>query len=308
MPKLHPGKSRERDDVTLLRKIKLWKGRPITIQKLEGGITNRNYLVRSGLAGYVARFAFPLNHFLGIDRKREVINTTRAAHMGLGPEVVEHLPEHCLLIVNYIEGFVFDEQSAQTPDSILGVAKLLRKLHNEGPQFAGYRDVFKDIDGYIAETLRQNSWMPENMESCLNILWGIETMLGVKETTACHFDLMLGNIVDTGVGLKLIDWEYSANGDSRFDVAMFALKASLTSEQEEVFLSEYNNKRHGHTVTASELQLMKMVVCVREASWGTLQYAISPMKNDFDYKKYAIEHLVRFDESRSKVPHFLLQR
>lgn len=291
-------KTKNQEDI--LRGIPLWKGRQITISSLTGGITNRNYLVRSGFASYVARFAFSSNTLLGLDREREVFNTNCAAREGLGPHVVAHMPEHHLLVVRYIDGVVFSKESARDTRHIVAIGKMLRRLHS-GESFKGDRNVFRDIEEYIALARLRFSWLPRNTEKYLRNLWCIERKMSEPlRVFPCHFDLMLENIVETHEGVKLIDWEYSANGDRRFDIAMFAMKASLADAQIKMFLDAYNGDEE-NPVHFSDIQLMKAVSCLREASWGVLQYAISDLKEEVDYKKYTADHLDRFDEMREKV-------
>ncbi|MBI2109379.1 MAG: phosphotransferase [Parcubacteria group bacterium] len=288
----------------VLRHTPLFKNRSTSITELKGGITNKNYVVESGVDRYVARFAFPFNKLLGINRKVEVRNTRTAAELGIGPYPIAHLPKHKLLIVRYIEGAVFDKTEIWAED-ILSVAHVLGKLHHCGPIFSGTRDVFKDIETYAVCVFAKNGWTPDTLGVYLRRLRAIKKLLGTCPKTACHFDLMLGNIVKTPEGnVKLIDWEYSANGDPRFDIAMFALKASLTSSYEEELVYKHNCtwKLRGLFITVEEIRLMKMVVCLREASWGMLQNAISPMRHEFDYKEYATKHLALFDTFMNELP------
>lgn len=281
----------------ILSRSKLWKNRPITITPLHGGITNKNYLVRSGFAEYVARFAFPRNELLDINRKREIFNTKQAARLGLGPEFVDHLPKYRLLVVRFIEGMPLSEEVAQRPETIVAVGEMLQTLHSSGKRFRGKRNIFHNIEEYFVRAGRYSVWMPDNIAEYMGILHEIEVELCQPVLAPCHFDLMLENIIHTPDGkLKLIDWEYSAQGDPRFDIAMFALKASLGEPHEHLLLETYNKGHSSIYVMHKELQLMKAVVCLREASWGVLQNAISEMKHEFDYKEYAEKHLVRFDE------------
>src|SRR2546422_5756648 len=74
-------------------RVSLWKGRPVTISPLSGGLTNENYLVESGDKRYVMRLPGQSTELLSIDRENEVHNTKAAASTGIGPRVLEHVPE-----------------------------------------------------------------------------------------------------------------------------------------------------------------------------------------------------------------------
>ena len=301
MDEIHTSSEITEKHTRILSRTKLWKNRPITITPLHGGITNKNYLVRSGFAEYVARFAFPRNELLDINRKREVFNTKQAARLGLGPEFVDHLPKYRLLVVRFIEGAPLSKEVARKSETIAAVGEMLRKLHSSGKRFRGKRNIFHNIEEYFVRAGLYSSWVPDNIAEYMGILQEIETELCQPVLAPCHFDLMLENIICTPSGeLKLIDWEYSAQGDGRFDIAMFALKASLEEPNENLLLETYNKSHSRIYIMPRELQLMKAVVCLREASWGVLQNAISEMKHEFNYKEYAEKHLALFNELKRK--------
>ena len=65
-----------------IRALDCWNG-PISIRALEGGITNRNYVVECGDRKYVARTCLELL-YLGIDRRNEVACQSFAARLGSG--------------------------------------------------------------------------------------------------------------------------------------------------------------------------------------------------------------------------------
>jgi thiamine kinase-like enzyme len=98
---------------------------------------------------------------------------------------------------------------------------------------------------------------------------------------------MLGNIIDTGKTLKLIDWEYSANSDPRFDLAMFSVKEGLSKRHDTMLLKAYGSK-----IPPEQFAAMKAVVHFREGAWGLVQLAISEIP--FDYRQYSKENLAAF--------------
>src|SRR5437899_9551824 len=74
------------------KRVSLWKGRPVVISPLSGGLTNENYLVESEGNRYVMRLPGQSTELLSIDRENEVYNTKAAASTGIGPKVLEHVP------------------------------------------------------------------------------------------------------------------------------------------------------------------------------------------------------------------------
>src|SRR5436189_6410479 len=65
----------------------------LTFTPLEGGITNHNYLADVDGERFVVRLAGMDTELLGIDREAERAAAVAAHSVGIGPEVIEFLPE-----------------------------------------------------------------------------------------------------------------------------------------------------------------------------------------------------------------------
>ena len=272
----------------ILRNLPLWQGKPIVIKPLIGGITNTNFKVENNQGAFVARFAHKSNRLLGLDRSREIYNTNVAYSLGIGPRVVANFPKHNLLITEFISGTVFDKDLTKKPANIKAVAQLLSKLHRSRTTFQGATNIIQESKRYISVAEREKSWLPLDLKKDLLQLVHIQKIIATYDLNSpCHLDMMIENIIDTNKMIKLIDWEYSAKSDFRFDVAMFFIKADLNKQQEKIFFEAY-----GLSISPIELKAMKSLVYLREAAWGILQNAVSSIS--FDYKKYAEENLGHF--------------
>ena len=274
----------------LILSLPLWKNPKIS--KLQGGMTNINYLVEAGKKKYVARFALSSNKHLSLDREREIYNTKIAASEGIGPLVIAHYPEYNLLIVEYLPGKTLSLNSARKKENIDSIAKLLKKLHN-GRKFKGENNIFSSIRFDIGKVKERNSWLPEDLQLLLKRLKLIESKVKFQINAPCHLDLMMENIVTYKQSLKLLDWEYSANSDYLYDLAMLSVKAAFDKEQDHFLLECY-----GKPKMYEQLKAMKKVVYFKEASWGLLQLAVSSIP--IDYKRYAEENLQEFRLSSVK--------
>lgn len=276
------------DHVRIIKKkLPLW-GNP-AVEQLHGGITNFNYLVTEGGDKHVARFAQSTSPLLGLDRRREVHNTRVASISGLGPKVVGFFPAQNCLVVEYVDGSVLTPDKARQPKNIKDMARVFRALHS-GPKFKGKFDPFRTIPNYIATARARGAWVPINIDGSLSKLRRVqEAMRPLALSRPCHLDLMIENIVDTGGRLKLIDWEYSANSDPRFDLAMLSVKGNFTPRNDAALLKAYDDPK----ITHADLAAMKAVVHFREGAWGLVQNAVS--KIPFDYKKYAKANIGAFN-------------
>jgi len=273
----------------IIKKLPLWSNSDILVKRLDGGITNYNYLIQDGDKKYVARFAPQSNILLGLNRKREIYNTKIASSLGIGPNVTHFFPEYNLLILEYMEGNIFSSEAINQPSTIKAMEQLLKRLHN-GPKFRGEFNPFKTVRKYIRIVKEAHCWLPDEINKQLSELKKIEKELEpFYKTYPCHLDLMIENILENKDRISFLDWEYSSNSDYRFDLAMLSVKGKFTPQQDRLLLKAYdkNNKD-----LYSQIQRMKAVVYFREAAWGFLQLAISKIK--FDYKKYAVDNLELF--------------
>ena len=74
------------------------------VRPLEGGITNRNFLVNFGGDEYVVRLPGKDTNLLGIDREAERLATSKAAELGIGPKVAAMFEEPPCLVTCFVEG------------------------------------------------------------------------------------------------------------------------------------------------------------------------------------------------------------
>lgn len=256
--------------------------------ELRGGITNTNYKIRIGRKTYVARFAPKDTAILGVHKRHELENCAAAEKLGIGPKPIQFYPEHNLSLLEYVSGRVFNRRLVRKANSIKELAKLLKKIHT-GPRFKNNVDLFKQARQYFATAKRLGARMPEDnkyLRSCIDTL---EKKLSRQSwVKPSHMDLMIANVVRTRKVLKLIDWEYSANADCRFDLAFLSFKASYTRAQDILLLKSYGSRKF----SIQQLELMKCFVALHQVGWSLIQTKLANI--DFDYKKFATMHLKRF--------------
>src|SRR5438445_3810548 len=93
---------RRADDA--VARVSLWRGKDVKVTSLSGGLTNENYLVEAGGDRYVMRLPGASTELLSIDRVNEVHNARAAASTGIGPAVLEHIPQLNIMVLEFIEG------------------------------------------------------------------------------------------------------------------------------------------------------------------------------------------------------------
>ena len=109
-----------------------------TVTELVGGLTNTNYKVVTDAGAFVVRVSAKDGSMLAIDRENEYLNSVSAAEAGVGAEVVDYVPQHSLLVLEFIEGQTQSAEDLRRGDKLEMVAAACRRLHSAAP----FRDDF----------------------------------------------------------------------------------------------------------------------------------------------------------------------
>jgi len=88
----------------------------------------------------------------------------------------------------------------------------------------------------------------------------------------------------------IVDWEYAAMGDPRFDLGNLSINSDFDEAADERLLRAYFGRDPSDGERAA-LKLMRILSDAREAAWGVVQGEISEL--DFDFERYASEHFER---------------
>lgn len=277
----------ERQREKTMRALPIFRNAPLDIIPLHGGMTNYIYRLKCGQNQYVARFAPKDTSRLGLSRQNEISNQKEAARLGIGADVIAHYPGLRLLIVDYLPGDVLGPRTARRPETIRGVARMLGLLHRRG-RIRGSQNGIALIENYLEHTRRLGGWMPAGMKDMrtllARILRGLE---GWSRDNPCHQDLMRNNVLITPAGeFKLLDWEYAARFDERYDLAFFAVRAKLDPSAELLLIDAHGGKDRNRTVRT--FTAMKALVYLAEAAYDILQNRIS--KKPLNYKGEAEEN------------------
>ena len=213
------------------------------------------------------------------------------ALLGIGPKFKAYFPDYDLLILEYVPGITCSPEIARDTRTIKLIVKTLRQLHQSKP-FQGLNNPFDFIRNSVELAKQKKSWLPPDIEVLMSNLKSLEDKLKFNPKVPCHMDLMIENLFLNKSNIKIIDWEYSANSDPRFDLAMISFKGRFEKEHDIILLKEY-----GEPELFNDIQLMKAVVALREVAWGITQIAVSTISRD--YKTYAEIDLEKFRKQMS---------
>jgi thiamine kinase-like enzyme len=279
-----------------LRRLDLANG-PIAIEPIPGGITNHNFVVRSGGRAYVARICEE-RPLLGIDRRNEVICQQAAGERGLAPEVIHHEPG--LLVTRFIEGRTLTAADVRRPQCLIRLASLLQRLHRSWDAMTGavlYFCPFQAVRTYARDAARLGAELIAEIDDLLEDAGALSRRIAPFRPVPCHNDLLPANVIDDGERLWLVDWEYAGIGHPLFDLANLAANAALDDDQERDLLAAYRGEVLPRDL--AELRIFRAASLLREALWATIQTVASDI--DFDYRRYADEHFRAYRESRARL-------
>jgi hypothetical protein len=152
-----PSLERQLDEIPALA------SRPRTIEQLSGGLTNINLKVSTPDGVFVARCFRGDTELLGIDRDAEHHNTQAAAASGAGPAVIDYRPDLGVLVIGFIDGVTYDNDSFAKPGVVARAAAACRTLHS-GPRFVNDFDMFSRQRRYLGIVHENGFSLPAGYE------------------------------------------------------------------------------------------------------------------------------------------------
>jgi len=285
-----------RDEVNrALRKLARFRDcHDVTVTPLGGGLTNRNYRVELDGESYVLRIAGAGSEKLLIDRSREAMAVRSASAAGVAPDVIDYLPDYSVVVTRFVRGKPLTAKDVREGDILRRVAQVLRTYHSHPvSEGLGAFSPFDVVRYYYDQAREKNVALPEDLDRAMEMLERIEhAVLGDAPPCLCHNDLLLGNFIDAGNALLVIDWEYAGLGNRYFDLGNFAAHNQLSDAEERVLLEHYCGAAGPEDLR--RLRLMRLVSDLRESTWGYLQSSISSLHNPQHYRDYGRRFLDRF--------------
>src|SRR2546421_1123899 len=264
-------------------RISLWRGKDVKVTSLSGGLTNENYLVEAGGERYVMRIPGTSTELLSIDRVNEVHNARAAASTGIGPAVLEHLPELNVMVLEFIPGPTMSAQTLQSEDMVRRMAESFKRLHT-APRFLKDFDMFRLIEDYLRIVDEHKVRIPTDYRAWLPRLGEIEraVRVGLLPSVPCHNDLLCENFIDDGQCLRIVDYELSGNNDACFDLGNTAQEASLDDGLRAILCEAYFGRLDPQQL--ARMNLFALMSDVGWTLWGAIQARISTL--DFDFTDY----------------------
>ena len=269
----------------VVQKIDVWRGKPLDIQEMPGGITNNNFRVNIDEQPYFVSIPGSGTEFLAVDRENKYYNTLAAAAVGVGPEIVHHLPDHHVMVLEFIQGDTMTPETMAAPGMPGRLAQVLQKLHG-GSRFLKDFNVFRLAEFYLS-ILDKHKWrMPDDYRSRMTVLRRMESAISrpVFTLVPCTNDLVAENIIDDGQKLRLIDFDYSGNNDPCCELGNACQELQYNEDQYTELCAAYFAESNRHLL--ARMHLYAIMSDFIWTLWGAIQHKIS--KLDYDFRGYAI--------------------
>jgi thiamine kinase-like enzyme len=264
-------------------RVSLWRGKPITISALSGGLTNENYLVECEGSRYVLRLPGQSTDLLSIDRENEVFNTKAAASTGIAPKVLEHVAALDVMVLEFISGQTMSSTTLQSKAMTARMAQSFHRLH-AAPRFLHDFNMFRLIEYYLGIVEEHQVAIPADYRDWLGTVRDIERAVSVAALPAapCHNDLLCENFIDDGVALRIVDYELSGNNDPCFDLGNTAQEAEFDQDLRGALCEAYFGKLDPRQL--ARMNLFALMSDVGWTLWGAIQNKISAV--DYDFQGY----------------------
>ncbi len=267
----------------------------VDVSPLSGGMTNFNYKVTHLGNNYVVRLGDDIPEHL-VWRDNEGASSIVAAKCGFSPAVSHR--ETGVLVIEFIEGKVFNEDDVKDANNLSRIILLLQDFHHKMPQqFDSYPAlfwVFQVLRHYNNKLADKNSLHMTKMAEYMQISKQLEAAVGQVSLVFGHNDLLAANFIDDGKKIWLIDFDYAGFNSPLFDLANLASNSELPVVDEQSILEQYFNQAVSDQVW-HQYNAMKCASLLRETVWSMVSEHYS--KLDFDFTHYTTENCARFERA-----------
>lgn len=204
------------------------------------GLTGESWRITAPNIDWLAREQSAHKMQLGVDRRRERKLLRHVAGRQISPSIIG-ADQHWLL-VKWLDGdVVTSKQFIEFADNG-DLAKVLTRLHGLTP--SGYRlDLRAQLIRYgrLCDPTRCSPGWLRRHHDFLH-----RPQPQPLKLAPLHMDIHPGNLLSTSTGLKLIDWEYAADGDIALDIAALFHGNQWSQGQQTNFLQHYCRGEQGY--------------------------------------------------------------
>lgn len=276
-----------------LVKITKWDKENILYEPIGGGITNINWRILNKDENKEYFIKVPgLGTEIFIDRKASFEANSLAAKIGLGPSVYDYLSEFGVEIYDFLNDHsTCTNSSFESLETTKKVLDGYKRFHSAG-KLSVVKSGIDLVEDHFQQLSEFKCDIPEDFDFLkYNFYIAKEKLLKAGlDLVPCFHDPIAGNFLFSKSGeLKMVDFEYSFQGDRYYDLAVFFGEMFFTDEIEDELLNQYFGE--SDEIIKSKIYIYKAIADIKWASWAFIQDKVSTL--DFDFYKYGALKFLR---------------
>ncbi|RJF58094.1 thiamine kinase [Serratia inhibens] len=201
------------------------------------GLTGESWRIEGEGVQLLARQQSAEKTALGVSRRREA-RVLRRAGEGLGPRVL--MQNNQWIILEWLSGDVVTDAYFTHLNQHGDLARLVARLHQ------------RPLSGYLLNLHRQFARYWQQLDRRrLTPAWLRlhQRFLQTRQPSPLkiaplHMDIHPGNLIAQGEGVRLIDWEYAADGDIALEIAALFRGNAWSAANQQHFLQHYSQESY----------------------------------------------------------------
>lgn len=198
---------------------------PLHVELLHGGRkVNLNLFIDTPAGRFVLRQRIWEGPRPGADALREVACHRAAAAAGVAPAVLDAAPDGSWILMDYVEGGMWNPPRLQAPEGLRALGACLRRLHatTPPPDLAAF-DPVSIARGQAQAILARDPAAAGEVDTLVARTQQLAAQCAAfaAAPVTSHGDLVASNVI--GPVPMLVDWEYAQLADPVYDLACLSI-------------------------------------------------------------------------------------
>jgi thiamine kinase-like enzyme len=270
-----------------IAQIGAWAGMEVQYQRIPTGITNLNWKLHVPAAGrdYFMKL-HGANTEIFIDRPLAHEAALMVGLSGHAPRLVHYVEAGQIEIYEFLEGYRSCNVSDLFDPEIRGnIVRAYRDIHR-GALLSRAKTGFEQLDERFRQAQHHGAVLPRDLDY---LLWQSNRArlafdhCGLNLATCFNDGYVSNYMVAADKSVKIIDWEYAANNDPYWDLALLSFENFFPPETIREMIAIHDG---AYTPQAEAKVILNIgLTAVTWGFWAGLQSKISTIP--FDFAKYA---------------------
>lgn len=267
-------------DRSIFRDLPLNNVQLVDFSAAGGGASNQNYFVKTSKDKMFLRVGTDIQ---AIAKEAKV--AVLVSEAGFAPEIVSYSLEDKIIATRMVENL--RHFSLHDEDKIVAIAQLVKTMHYSEIQFDATMSPMDTVASLLDEAQALSIEFSDDFLLQLNTLMQLDFDPSLAKP--CHLDLHQGNLLYDGQRFWVIDWEYAANSDPLFDLAVMSATENYSDAEMLDLITAY-----GTPEDYAKLYALRALADARWYIWCVVRGQTSSI--DFPYEQEAARYLKAFQD------------